>query len=405
MKRLRTVSTRRLLAFAAGLIVLVAGVGIAQAALHGNPTPPPKPLAVAVHDALSAPPVAGVTARISFTNHLLPSGSLPDGTVSPLMAGASGRLWVRADGRFRLELQSSAGDAQITFDGAVLSLYDASTNTVYRVTLPRRAGTGHREHDQHALPTLAQIERAIADVSRHWTLSDAIPGSTAGEPTYTVRIAPKRDGGLLGAAELAWDAANGVPLRAAIYAAGRSAPVLELRATDVSFGAVPLSDVDVAPPPGAKVVDLSPPKPGAAGGMADHLARHRHGAPVTGLTAVQAHLPFALKAPDRLAGLPRHDVWLAERGGEPTAVVTYGQGLGGILVVERQPKGGAQPSLAAGPRGRTLRLPAVDVNGASGQELATALGTVISFRRGGVVYVVAGSIPARMAETAARQLG
>ena len=45
---------------------------------------------------------------------------------------------------------------------------------------------------------------------------------TAGQPAYTVRIAPKHDGGLLGAAELAWDAARGVPLRVAVYAAGRA---------------------------------------------------------------------------------------------------------------------------------------------------------------------------------------
>ena len=72
-----------------------------------------------------------------------------------------------------------------------------------------------------------------------------------------MKVSPKHDGGLLGYAELAWDAQHGVPLRVAIYPQGSSNPVLELAATEVSYGSVPSSAVDVAPPAGAKTVDLS----------------------------------------------------------------------------------------------------------------------------------------------------
>jgi outer membrane lipoprotein-sorting protein len=400
MKRLRTISTRRLIGLAAALVVLATGVGIAQGAIGSNPTPPPKPLDVAVRDALTAPQVQGITARVHFTNHLIPSGALPDGTASPLMAGASGRLWVTGDGRFRVELQSQAGDAQIVSDGKVVTAYDASSNTAYRFALPQEKADAAKP-DAHTPPTLAQIDKAIADVGKDWTLSGATPTSTAGEPTYTVRIAPKGDGGLLGAAELAWDATNGVPLRAAVYASGQSDPVLELAATDVSFGPIATSDIDVPPPAGARVVDLSPSSSGgAAGDPADTNAKR-----VTGVDAVQAALPFRLSAPDQLAGLPRQDVWLAGHGDTPTAVVTYGRGLGGIVVVERAAKPGEQPLGGGSGEGRSLQLPTINIDGASGHELATALGTVLTFQRGGVDYVVAGSIPAQSAETAARQLG
>jgi outer membrane lipoprotein-sorting protein len=417
MQRLRTLSTRRLIALAVALVVLVAGVGIAQASLQRHPTPPPKPLDVAVHDALSASAVPGVSARIAFANRLLPTGALPDGAASPLVAGASGRLWVRADGRFRVELQSQAGDAQIVSDGRVVTVYDASANTVYRLALPRKRATTPNADRHHAPPTLAQVQRAIADVARHWSLSGAIPTSTAGEPAYTLRIAPKGEGGLLAAAELAWDARNGVPLRAAVYAKGQAAPVLELRATDVSFRAVPLSDVSATPPPGAKVVDLtpsapvataSPERPHATPPAGPGSSERRHAKPPHGLAAVQAALPFTLAAPDTLAGLPRSDVWLAAHGGRAAAVIVYGKGLGAIVVVERQAKAG-EPPLGAPPSGggrdRSLRLAQVDVDGTAGHELATALGTAIAFQRGGVDTVVAGSVPARTAETAARQLG
>jgi len=42
--------------------------------------------------------------------------------------------------------------------------------------------------------------------------------------------------------------------------------------------------------------------------------------------------------------------------------------------------------------------------GADGQELATALGTMVRFTRGGVQYTVIGSVPPNAAEAAARAL-
>jgi outer membrane lipoprotein-sorting protein len=398
MRRLRTLPTSRLIGIAVGLVVLASGVGIAQGAFQSDPKPPAKPLDAAVHDALSAPTVPGVSARVTFVNHLIPSGSLPEGSASPLVTGASGRVWVAADGRFRIELQSDAGDAQIVSDGRTVTAYDATSNTAYRFTLPKHKADAT---DHRTPPTLAQIDQAIADVSKHWTLSGAIPSSTAGEPTYTVRISPKGDGGLLGAAELAWDARNGIPLRAAVYASGQASPVLELRATDVSFGAIADSDLNVGPPAGAKIVDLSPSQPSTA---PDSSTPPRK--PVTGVSAVQAQLPFKLVAPDRLAGLPRQQVWLAGRdASDPAAVVTYGRGLGGIVVVEHKAKPGESSPLDSGGGRHGLQLPSIDIDGATGHELATALGTVLTFQRGGVDYVVAGSIPAQSAETAARQLG
>ena len=78
-------------------------------------------------------------------------------------------------------------------------------------------------------------------------------------------LAPKHDGGLLGSVEVSWDAAHAVPLRAAIYAQGASSPVLELTTSDISYGAVDASTVDVAPPTNAKVVDLGQLSPDKGG--------------------------------------------------------------------------------------------------------------------------------------------
>src|SRR4051794_5743948 len=99
MRRLRTASTRTLALISAAVAVFILGaVGIAQA-VGGASAPVPKPLANAIYDATRAPDVAGITARIHFTNSLLPSGSLPEGSASPVLTGADGRLWLTDDGR------------------------------------------------------------------------------------------------------------------------------------------------------------------------------------------------------------------------------------------------------------------------------------------------------------------
>src|SRR5262249_38528922 len=73
------------LALAAAVIVglAVGAAGIAQAVGGGSP-PPPKPLAQAIYDAANAPDPQGISARIHFTNHLLPAGTLGQGNTSPV---------------------------------------------------------------------------------------------------------------------------------------------------------------------------------------------------------------------------------------------------------------------------------------------------------------------------------
>jgi outer membrane lipoprotein-sorting protein len=415
MNRLRTISTRRLLALVAGLVVLIAGVGVAQAALGGDDRVPPRTsLAFAVHDALTAPQVKGLSARIEFTNELIPSGAMPSGHNGgpPLLAGAAGRLWWAQDGRFRLELQSASGDAQVTGDDEALTVYDAGSNTVYRLALPADEQHGEGSAKDRAPgtpPTLDQVKRGLARLSEAWNVVGPTPVNVAGRPSYSVRISPKDDGGLLGAATLAWDAAKGVPLRAAVYADDQPDPVLELEATDVSYGPLSDDELTVDPPAGARVVELGPALGGDLGhGGSAHNgdAAGKSGRAVEGVEAVRAHVPFELAAPKTLAGLPRRGAWLAQPGGRPAAVTTYGEGLGAIVVVqyEADKEDGGDPLSGAGGGDHGLRLPQVNVDGATGSELATALGTVVTFERDGVVHVVAGSIPAQAAETAAREL-
>jgi outer membrane lipoprotein-sorting protein len=355
-------------------VVVAVGVGVTALALavSPGPTPPPKPLAEAVHDALSAPPVSGVSARIQFTNHLLEGASLTGGeggqasqlASSPLLSGATGRLWIGSDGRARLELQSEKGDTQILYDGHKASLYDAATNTLYRLAPPPESGSNQgtssgaasNEADHNEIPTVAKIEEGIAQLTKHANLSGATPSDVAGQAAYTVRISPREDGGLIGGAELSWDASNGVPLRAAVYSTTSASPVMELAASEISYGPMDGSTLNFTPPANAKIEEVTLP------------AKHESGA--SGSSPTRPH------------------------------VTTHGKGLAAIALVEDPTKAGERQSASSQPEG----LQQVSINGTSASELPTALGTLLSFERAGVHYLLVGSVTPASIEAFARGL-
>jgi len=80
------------------------------------------------------------------------------------------------------------------------------------------------------------------------------------------------------------------------------------------------------------------------------------------------------------------------------ALSTYGRGMGAIVVLQHEAE-------ASGGRDTAFKLPEINIDGATGTELATPLGTIVTVTRGGVRYVVAGSVPPVAAENAARGLG
>jgi outer membrane lipoprotein-sorting protein len=360
-------------------IALAVGVGSTALALAlgGGPTPPPKGLADAVHDALAganAHPIEGVSARIQFTNHLIEGASLAGGSngeagqlaSSPLLSGASGRLWISKDGRVRLELQSEKGDSQLMYDGHTASLYDGSSNTLYRYTPPAEAAhpppgsscpptCGPGESVQHEAPSVAKIEEAISHLKEHTNVSGATPTDVAGQPAYTVRISPNEGGSLIGGAELSFDSTQGAPLRAAIYSTTSSAPVIELASTEVSYGPVPDLVFEFTPPANAKIEEVS--------------------------------LPGHDESP---SGQPE--------GTKPKTTI-HGQGISAIAELESKAKSGS-----GGESGTLEGLKKVDINGTSASELPTELGTILSFERSGIRYVLAGSVAPAAIEALAKGL-
>src|SRR4249920_1264126 len=135
-----------------------------------SPTPPAKPLDQALRDATTATAPSGVTARVQFTNNLLPSGSLSGVTGtegSALQSSASGRLWWSSDGRGRLELQSNAGDTQILWGRSDITVYDSSSNTVYKLPVSVTARGSSSDHNG---PSLADIDSFLKRLAENWSV-------------------------------------------------------------------------------------------------------------------------------------------------------------------------------------------------------------------------------------------
>jgi outer membrane lipoprotein-sorting protein len=398
------------------LCALVVGIGVSATALAfalgAGPTPPPKPLAQAIHDALagaSREPLEGVSANITWTDHLLEGANLASGehsgelTSSPLVADASGRLWIAKDGRLRIELQSQQGDTQLLWDGHTLTVYDAATNTEYRYTPPKdeasadvaltpqqRGDAGDakavtkllarfkRDHrvngqlgvaqpeiqaapDEHEVPSVAKIEEALAHLSQQSQVSGATPTDVGGQPAYTVRLSPKEGGSLFGGVELSFDANRGLPLRAAVYSSTSETPVLELAASEVSYGPVPSSVFELSPPADVKVQEIE----------------------------------FA------------HGSGQAHEGGQPADrphVTTSGHGSTAIAVVASSRYGEAKEHGGKGSSQTLEGLPKVTIDGTSATELRTELGTILSFERGGASYLLGGFVAPAAVEAVARGL-
>jgi outer membrane lipoprotein-sorting protein len=411
-KFLRTASTQRLLATIAGFIVTIAaGTAIAIAAQGNGPVPNAKSLPTAIHDALAAPPVTGISADIRFTNRLIDAAQIQGS--DPLLSGGTGHVWASNDGRFRLELYGSNGDPAVVVTQNSWWVSDPTLKTVYTGTMPAGSAGSDKSKSGHtqALPSMTQIQAELGRLAAHLNVSGAVPTDVGGQPTYTVTVSPKQGHGLVGQAQLAWDALQGVPLRFAIYAHGDRTPVLELAATGVTYGPVNQSVFNIPRPSGFNVVKVATPGGQGASDQTQGKGKGKKGkqhGQVTGVRAVARQLKFKLAAPSQLGSRTRQSTTLLDWGGHPAALLVYGQGLDGIAVIEQAAtaNGARQISLSSGSgdHAKGVTLPTFKVHSVTGQELDTALGTLVRFSAGGVTYTVIGSVTPRVARAAARAL-
>ncbi|MDX6594471.1 MAG: hypothetical protein QOJ13_3667 [Gaiellales bacterium] len=350
----RRASTTRLLIVSAAVVLGAAGAAAVASAMGGGASAPPRTdLHSLVGTQLAGQPPEGISARITFKNNLLGAGALgQDAGASALAAGADGRFWWSGD-RVRLELQSGQGDVQLVAADGKVTVYDSGRSAAYQLSLPARpAGEGNGS-GSGGMPNLFEGD-VIGQLSQVLSFGEPQPGVVGGRPAYTIRVAPRDQSSLLDAVLVSLDAEHPVPLALQVMAEGRKAPVLSLELSDVKYGSVDASVFDLNLPDGVKVEQLSPPSPDSLGG-GDGAAP-------------------SVDFPKSIGGLP-----LTQSKG---SFAVYGQGLGSVVVVAKAAEG----------------------DSGARKVVETPLGTLVTVRKGDVVYTVAGSVPRAVAEAAAADL-
>ena len=411
---------------AGAVIVAVLIVGVVTAAAQGPSSLPSITVSQLLQNvATKAHGTTAISGDVAWTNDLLGSSSLlslgnqTPGGLSSLLSSGSGRVWAQ-DGKVRLESQGQNGDFVVVDNGATVWTWDSMTTTATQYTPATAMRARHTSPSPGANVDLATaIDKLITRLAPTAGLSVGGQTTVAGRPVYTLTLTPTSPITALGSVQVAIDGHRWVPLRVQVFARGDSAAVMSAGFTTVSFGKLSGSLFTFTPPSGATVAHKTVKAPAGIGAATGSRVRGvgAAGVPVKPLTLAQAtaRAPFLLTPTSTPAGVafrgalvtpsasaaakapaaaltPAQRSMLTALGKHPAAALVYGTGFGTVVVIEVKTTP-AQDAQLQQRLGSVSAIGQATVNGAPAIRLQTALGTVVTFRQGGVRVVVAGLVP------------
>ena len=388
----------RVLTVVLGLaLVATLGVGAATVGAGAQGEPPERLTEAELLSRVTAAPedAPPFRATVAVEQTLVPEGLIgaSEGGDTGDSGPRTGRIWRGGPEQLRAELQGENGDRVIVKNGAEVSVYDGASNTL-------KVGEKPEGLPQPG-PRPEEIDEFLAEISPTSNLTTGAPVEFAGRWAYPLTLEPKdRSLTLVERAEVLVDAEAFVPLRFELFAEETPEPVARFAAQDFEVGPVPDRRFEFETPPGATVERIEPP-------AGDRVAEGREGDEPDAVGSVEEAGELAGFPVEGLAQAPggrRLEEIRAASGG---AILTYGSGWGTVVLAEKA--GGDEiPELrqdAGEGREGGLQLPTVDLGGGvEAREVATPVGTVLSWSSGGVSYTLAGSVPAAELEAAARTL-
>ena len=332
---------------------------------------------------------------------------VPEGLISASEGdgpGASGprsaRIWYGGPDKLRAELQGENGDRIFVQNGTEARIYDGATNTVRTGEKPESATPSPEDA---ASPE--QINELLAEISPTSILRTGPPVEVAGRWAYPLTLEPRdKDLTLVERAEAFVDAETFVPLSFELYAEDSPEPVARYRASDFEVGDVPERRFEFETPPGAEVLPVEP-------GSREDRGENREGRPeeprkVGSVDEARELAGFGVRGlAEPVGGRELQEIRVAGDG----AILTYGEGWGTVVLAEKPGQGGdARPGTSddddQGERGG-FEVPTVDLGqGVEAREIATPVGSTLSWNAGGVSYSLSGSVPAGELREAARGL-
>ena len=271
MKTLPTLSRRARWAIPAGAVALAGALtaGTMISTAQASPelpvrTPAQLLAAVAGRDA----PLPALTGTVVETASLgLPQlpGSADPGSLTALLAGSHTiKVWYADPTHIRLAEPMTMSETDVIRNGSQGWVWQSSSNAVTRMRWAAREGQAARP--QAALPSQLPLtpqqaaSQALKAVGPSTRVSVQRNVTVAGRPAYQLVLSPKAGGSLIGRVAIAIDATKNVPLRVQVFARDAASPAFQVGYTSISFVKPAAANFNFAPPAGAKVKMVSPPR-------------------------------------------------------------------------------------------------------------------------------------------------
>jgi outer membrane lipoprotein-sorting protein len=247
----------------AGVVAVVAGVGIAsaitvaQAAPALPPRTPAQLLAAVAGDRGTIPPLTGTvveTAALGIPQ--LPGAQNPSSITSLLAGSHTLKIWYDGPRKLRLAAPVQLGETDLIRNGTTAWLWQSNSDSVTRYLIPAGHGDHAREPVMPKAPLTPQqaAQEALKVAGRSTLVTTEANVSVAGQAAYQLVLAPKASGSQIAKITIALDAQHlSVPLRVQVFAKGTASPVFQVGYTSISFVTPAASNFNFTPPPGATV--------------------------------------------------------------------------------------------------------------------------------------------------------
>ena len=304
----------------------------------------------------------------------------------------SARVWYGGPEQLRAELQGENGDRVLVRNGAEVNIYDGASNTVRTGEKPDSGAPSPQE-----AISPEEINEVLAEISPTSILKTAPPVEFAGRWAYPLTLEP-RDGSLtlVDKAEALVDAETFIPLSFELYAEGSADPVARYEARDFEVRPVPERRFEFETPPGAEVV----PFENDGGKDRSEGREDRDGEPRVAGSVEEARdlAGFGVRGlAEPIGGRELREIRVAGNG----AVLAYGEGWGTVVLAEKPGQG----ETADGSERGGFEVPTVDLGRrVQAREIATPIGSTLSWDADGISYSLSGSVPAAELREAARGL-
>jgi hypothetical protein len=266
-------------ALVAAVVVTAVTVATAAAASPSLPARTPAQLltALATH-AGSPPPLSGqlvATAELGIPQ--LPGQESPSSVLSLLTGPHTINLSYANRTHFRLALPVPLGETDVIRDGSTAWIWQSSSDSVTRLTLPAHGALMHglAGHAAAGEPGTLQpagspspspvtpqqaVQRLLSAVGPSTSITTGATTTVAGQDAYQLVVAPRDSRSLIGSVVVALAASHpGVVLGVQVFPRGAQSPAWSEQFTSITFGTPPASTFRFTPPHGATVHAVTPP--------------------------------------------------------------------------------------------------------------------------------------------------